>query len=87
MRVRPRRSGRNGATVVGCRWFPLSRDFSLDVFQCVTPVSVEIWMSERPALRTNTMSEIETSAKGSRAYVLAELVVIGIFHLVKVVLV
>ena len=46
-----RRRHRSGRTIGYVRGLPLSRNFSFDIFECISPIRVKIWMTESPALR------------------------------------
>lgn len=64
----------------------LCRDFALDVLERLAAVSVKIGVAECPALAGGWMSA-ERGSDGGRTNMFAELVVVGVFDLVKVVLV
>jgi len=46
-----RRRQRSGGTIRYIHAFPLCWDFSFDILECFSPIRMEIWMAESPALR------------------------------------
>lgn len=64
--------------------FALSWDFTLNVFECMTPVGMEIGVAESPALETHSW---RGQCEGRETYMLSKAMVIGVLDFVKVVLV
>ena len=74
--------GRGATATSAAPGFALSGDFALDVLERVPPVSVEVGVAECPALGEGQEGQREEGRR-ERAYVFAELVVVGVLDLRK----
>jgi len=78
-----------GGSESGCRQgiFSLSRDLAFDMFEGITSVCMEIWVTECPTLRRTVISKEQRNETEGKAYMLAELVIIHILDFMKIIFV